>query len=83
MKKQIWKFPMGMATTHEMPELSEFLCVQLQGETAMAWFLVVPDGSKRVCKFKTYGTGQDIPMGERYLGTYQSPPFVWHLFEAK
>ena len=73
---------MGLSTTIEMPKTAEFLCVQLQGESACAWFLVdFNDNFTVVRKFKIYGTGHTIPMAEKYLGTYQSPPFVWHLFE--
>lgn len=81
MKKQIWKYPMGMSSTHEMPFGAEFLALQAQGDVAQAWFLVIPDQPKEVRKFKLYGTGHEIPMREQYLGTLQSPPFVWHLFE--
>ncbi len=82
MTKQIWKYPMGMSTTHEMPVSAEFLCVQVQGDAAVAWFLVLPDDKKtEPRKFQIYGTGHDIPLREKYLGTFQSPPFVWHLFE--
>lgn len=81
MKKAIWKFPMGMATTHEMPEGAEFLHLAKQGEEVCAWFLLVPENKKEVRKFRLYGTGHEIPMSERYLGTVHSPLFVWHLFE--
>ncbi len=82
MSKQIWKYPIGLATTHEMPDGAEFLHIELQGDTAMAWFLVLPAERKRPRKFKVYGTGHDIPLREKYLGTFQAPLFVWHLFET-
>lgn len=72
---------MGISTTHEMPSLCEFLFVEEQDGVACAWFLVEPTGEKRPRKFKIYGTGHDIPISSRYLGTFQSPPYVWHLFE--
>jgi len=87
MKKVIWKYPMGMVSTHEMPEGAEFLSVQIQGneqglEVAMAWFLVWNSETNMVPrKFRIFGTGHEIPMDYKYLGTFQSPPFVWHLFE--
>ncbi len=81
MTKQIWKYPMGICSTHEMPHGAEFLSVETQGDTAVAWFLVIPTEDKEPRKFKIYGTGHDIPLREKYLGTFQSPPFVWHLFE--
>lgn len=81
MIKMIWKYPMGIATTHEMPEGAEFLAIQEQGDAACAWFLVLPDNPKVPRKFYVHGTGHEIPMDRKYLGTFQRPPFVWHLFE--
>ena len=72
---------MGMATTHEMPQGAEFLSIQDQDGIACAWFMVLPDQPKTTRKFKCYGTGWPIPMNEKYLGTFQRVPFVWHLFE--
>ncbi len=83
MKKVIWKYPMGIVTTYEMPDGAEFLDVQIQDGVACAWFLVDPSRCQAPRKFKIYGTGHPIPMRETYLGTYQSPPFVWHLFEDR
>ena len=81
MTKTIWKFPMGIATTHEMPDGAEFLFVDEQNGDAFAWFLVVPSRPKVPRKFHIFGTGREIPMSEKYLGSFQSGPFVWHLFE--
>lgn len=82
-KKVIWKYVMGMATTHTMPRGAELLAVQMQLGELCAWFLVVPSAPQEPRKFKTYGTGWDIPLSERYMGTAQDAggSLVWHLFE--
>ncbi len=72
---------MGFATTHEMPKGAEFLFVEQQGSNACAWFMVIADEPLEPRKFYIHGTGHEIPLGQRYLGTFQQSPFVWHLFE--
>ncbi len=88
MKKTVLPFAMGIATTHEMPYLSEFLTVQVQNNIVVAWFLVYPDGSKKLVprKFKLYSSGIEIESNDRYLGTVQakgplSAAGALHLFE--
>ena len=31
--------------------------------------------------FEIHGTGHAIPAGRVYVGSWQVPPYVWHLFE--
>jgi hypothetical protein len=85
MSKVIYKYAIdgvGFTTQHEMPKGAEFLYVDLQNDTPQAWFLIDPSVDRTTFRlFKVYGTGHKIPMRERYLGTYQQPPYVWHLFE--
>lgn len=81
MTKTIFKYPMGIATTHEMPEGAEFLDVQMQDQNIIAWFMVLADNKRVPRKFHIYGTGQEIPMDKCYLGTVQDGLLVWHLFE--
>jgi hypothetical protein len=84
MMKQIWKYQLtGAVTTIDMPHFSQFLKVEIQDGIICAWFMVLP-GTKQhsIRTFKVYGTEHDIPMKERYLGTFQRPPHVWHLFEV-
>ena len=84
MKKVIWKYQMeGPVTTHKMPIGSEFLCVQKIDREVFAWFLFVESDKENLIprKFKLHGTGHSIGLSEKYLGTFQDTPFIWHLFE--
>lgn len=69
-----------MTTTLEIPEGAKFLKIEMQDDQFAAWFMVSPENKLVPRKFKIYGTGFKIPQGEKYLGTFQNPPFVWHLF---
>jgi hypothetical protein len=80
--KAIYKYPVSrLIEGLQMPELCDFLFVEMQKGEAMAWFLVLPGGGV-IRTFKVYGTGYDIPLAHTYLGSWQDGPFVWHLFEA-
>ena len=79
----IWKYPLTLrGLTIDMPAGATILTVQLQDETPTIWALVDPD---RPCETRTFtivGTGHRVPDGLGYVGTFQQPPFVWHLFEV-
>lgn len=78
--KSIWKFPIGLATTHEMPVDSKFLTLQVQNGEPVMWFEVDHTLPKMPRKFKIIGTGHKFEDGT-YLGTFQNEPFVWHVYE--
>lgn len=47
------------------------------------WVEVNPqEPNQDVHILQVFGTGHDIPSGSLYLGTWQEPPFVWHLYEV-
>lgn len=83
----IWKFELETQQLHsiEMPEGGQVLTVQVQNEIPCIWVKVNPAKNKEVRIFEVYGTGRVIPSEEiydrKYIGTYQSGEFVWHLFE--
>ncbi len=82
MTKKIFKYEMDFQCAHQMPCDAEFLDVGLQGDTPCAWFMVCDVLKTEERKFKIFGTGHEIPMSARYLGSFQQPPFVWHLHEV-
>ena len=78
--KTIWKYQIGMASTLEVPKDAKLLAVQTQNEEPCLWFEVDPNNEKEPRKFHVIGTGHEV-RGNKYLGTFQSPPFVWHVYE--
>ena len=82
----------------EMPQGARILGVQTQAELGgflgpltaeipCVWALVNTEEGKTVRRmFRVYGTGREIkePLeGLDYIGTVQTGPFVWHVFERK
>ena len=75
-----------------VPRDSRFLTMQLQGSEQQAWFLVDDALETEPIEFLVFGTGHDVPLplthnphllshhSLTYVGTYQEPPFVWHVF---
>ena len=81
--KTIWKFQIlflikGNLT---MPEKAKIVSVQMQGEIPTLWAEVDTDAPVEKRQFVFYGTGHRQDEG-CYIGTFQSPPFVWHLYEV-
>ena len=89
--KVIWKFPLAVETFQkiDMPSGSEVLTAQTQnGDRAFIWALVNPGNEKEKRGFWILPTGGDIEKEHadllgRYVGTFQVPPYVWHVFEHK
>ena len=88
-RKTIWKFPLPAVSpvVIAMPKGAEVLTVQTQDGMPHVWAFVDPDAEREDRYFDIYGTGQFIHPGvdtkRTYIGTYQEPPFVWHLFERR
>lgn len=86
MTRTIWKFkiPHGIdCFAMNMPKNAKILSLQMQDGQPCFWALI-PDTSvmDEVRTFRVYGTGEIIHQGNiRYVGTFQFPPYVWHLFE--
>ena len=82
--KTIWKYPLQRAlTTIFMPTEAKILTLQVQlGAGPCLWVAVDTDKPPTKRTFALVGTGHELPEGTTYIGTWQEPPFVWHLFEA-
>ena len=81
----IWKYEIPIADSFslEMPAGATILCVQTQEGEPCLWALVDESAEKVQRLFALYSTGHTInDIGRtQYLGTFQRPPLVWHLFE--
>jgi hypothetical protein len=83
MGKRIFKYEVPVADrfTVEMPTGAELLAVQMQHDRPVFWALVDDNHNREARTFYVVGTGNRVPAGaEIYVGTWQSGPFVWHLF---
>lgn len=83
--KSIWKFELGTEKVKEieMPIFAKILSVQVQNGVAQFWAVVYPDGPLETRTFKTYGTGWEIEDDPgKFIGTYQLPDLVFHVFEV-
>jgi hypothetical protein len=83
--KAIWKFPLPVSPVVylSMPENAKILTVQTQGEGACIWALVdIHNIPQRRC-FVILPTGHEFDGAHAlgYVGTFQVPPHVWHVFE--
>jgi len=83
----IWKYeiPIQDDFTLELPDESEVLHVALQNGKPYAWVLLHDiNAPKKERMFHIIGTGNPFDEKEgymMYIGTFQMPPFVWHLWE--
>lgn len=87
MSPTIWKYGLNIGkTTVPMRRGAIVLCVQMQNDTPMLWALVDPDPtlSIQMRRFEIVGTGHpcDDLDPDRYVGTVQIGPLVWHIFET-
>lgn len=69
------------------PIIANGLGVSSRRETPYLWAWSNTDESRKVRRmFRIYGTGRPIeedPADLDYIGTVQTGPFVWHIFERK
>lgn len=83
----IWKFPFTVSSTvtFEIPRDHRFIHVDMQGNQPCLWAVVDPGSSLTITNLRIYGTGHPIVNGEAgsFIGTFQQPPFVWHVFKGK
>ena len=80
--KTIWKFPLqGLTTQLEMPYQARILSLQIQDGKPTLWAEVDTEAERETRTFQIKGTGHPLSDLEFYVGTFQDPPFVWHLYE--
>jgi len=88
--KTIWKYKLDVEDIQrvEIPHGGKILSLQVKFGTPYIWVLVPnpEETEKDVVLFLTFGTGHLIPDSidsYTFLGTYQLPPLVFHVFYTK
>jgi hypothetical protein len=84
---RIFKYmvPLGGSGDLELafPKGARFLTLQVQGRDPCIWALVDPDAAPQLRRLQWIGTGHDASSLDdaHYLGTVQTGPYVFHLFD--
>lgn len=87
--RAVWKFPIVLARTPfgvvdpMLPRGAKLLSVQMQDGRPVLWALVDTEAQPEPRTLHVFGTGHAIPPRHEYVGTWQNPPLVWHLFEER
>jgi len=81
--KTIYKYPIDMGGTRvSLHEGYKIVKVDTQpGVGRCFWAIVDTEKPLEKHAFIVLGTGHAFLRGMEYVGTWQEPPFVWHLFE--
>jgi len=60
---------------------AKFLHVAVKDDSPWVWIQHCPDSSVKVnAEIKIIGTGEEIPEGFEFLGTWLDGVFVWHAY---
>jgi len=65
-----------------MPVEAKIVRLAVQDQAVCLWAEVETRNKEEVRQFRIFGTGKDIPESATYLGSFDSPPFVWHVYEV-
>ena len=82
--RAIWKYPLHLGVNHlSMPQHARIVSIDQQpGIGPCAWAIVDPEMPPTERTFEVVGTGHPFNADWIYVGSWQNPPFVWHLLEA-
>lgn len=75
--KRIFKYPVRNEFT--LPRGAKILHVALQNDGPKVW-AEVDDDEQRTESYGVVGTGATLNPLDTHCGTWQSGPFVWHLY---
>lgn len=69
--------------TIQLPVAARILSVQVQGASVALWYLKHKDQKNKVGRtIRIVGTGHELDFFPgTFLGTLQTPPYVWHVFD--
>ena len=82
--RSIWKYQVrtsGQPYEQRLPAGAKLLYLDKQLEFPHIWIEIDDQADEETRVFQVVGTGHRIPEGATYVGTWQTPPFVWHLYE--
>lgn len=85
---KVFKYPLIMITDQgvKLPKGAEVLSVQVDNKTEMPalWAKVNPSNTAETRAIFILATGQPVPQkANRFISTFQSGQFVWHVFEHR
>jgi len=68
--------------TLRLTEGAKILCIQIQSGTACVWVQLDTDAQPWEFTIRIVGTGHNLQKvkGYEYVGTFQDPPYVWHVY---
>lgn len=86
MGNSIWKFPLKILDEQviQMPKNARILSLQLQNTSPCIWAFVTPENELEDRFIKMFGTGHVIKGDTEnllFIGTFQLPRLVFHVFE--
>jgi hypothetical protein len=77
-----YTFAVDYRISIQMPADAKILMIDVQFGVPCMWALVDPAKPMVQREFLIVGTGHPVPpSGNRHVGSFQQPPFVWHVFE--
>ena len=76
-----YRVDIGGSTYVSLPSGYFIKHVDMQQDDLCFWAEVDRNEKTESVEFRVVGTGHQIPDGAQYVGTAQSPPFVWHLYK--
>lgn len=85
MATRIWKWPLQMTALQDihLPIGAKYLDVQIQFDQPQLWCLCDANAALEPRRLMIHGTGNPMPDDPgKYLATFQTGAFVWHLFEV-
>lgn len=80
----IWKFQLKFSASMQKvsaPRLGKAVFFGIQNGVYCVWAKVQPGEPDRERQFQIVGTGDEIPLNWRHVGTVQNGDYVWHLFQ--
>jgi hypothetical protein len=80
-KRVIHKFPVHSSSEIQLGMPAKFLYVAMQGDYPQLWVQHCPDSHiQATAQIRTFATGQEIPEGFEFLGTWLDGSYVWHAY---
>jgi hypothetical protein len=83
--RTIHKFLLDQPTSTtklDLPIAAVPLHTEQQGSAFCLWVDLDVDAPRIMRSFQIFGTGHEIPLDAKYIGTFMDESYVWHLFEV-